>query len=35
MPTIGEVKVIPEAMQATYAKLREAITLLSDTTAPL
>lgn len=35
MPTIGEVKVIPEAMQATYAKLREAITLLSDITAPL
>ncbi len=25
MPTVGEVKVVPEAMQATYARLRAAI----------
>ena len=30
MPTVGEVKVIPEAMQKTYAKLRSAVTTLED-----
>ena len=33
MPTIGEVKVIPEALHATYAKLRTAMETLAENTA--
>ena len=32
MPTIGEVKVIPEALHATYAKLRTAIEIVAENT---
>lgn len=33
MPAIGEVKVIPEALHATYAKLRAAIETIAENTA--
>ena len=33
MPTIGEVKVIPEALHATYAKLRAAIETVAENPA--